>query len=223
MLAIWTSPTRKKHAPDGVFHDHGLRGPSGSLWSRVKRPTRGVFLWVRLVIGNGPGYNEVLKKARMTMYQAYSDGGCKGNPGPGGWGCVVDDPTGVRRENKGGDPLTTNNKMELPGAIEALRLIPPGATVRLMTDSQYVIKGITEWLPGWKRKGWRSTTGPVKNKELWETLDAEVQKRSVQWEWVRGHTGHPENERCDELANEAIAELKREPEVGLGTNAVFEL
>ena len=157
------------------------------------------------------------------MYQAYSDGGCKGNPGPGGWGCVVDDPTGVRRENKGGDPLTTNNKMELTGAIEALRLIPPGATVRLMTDSQYVIKGITEWLPGWKRKGWRSTTGPVKNKELWETLDAEVQKRSVQWEWVRGHTGHPENERCDELANEAIAELKREPEVGLGTNAVFEL
>ena len=157
------------------------------------------------------------------MYQAYSDGGCKGNPGPGGWGCVVDDPTGVRRENKGCDPLTTNNKMELTGAIEALRLIPPGATVRLMTDSQYVIKGITEWLPGWKRKGWRSTTGPVKNKELWETLDAEVQKRSVQWEWVRGHTGHPENERCDELANEAIAELKREPEVGLGTNAVFEL
>ena len=107
----------------------------------------------------------------------------------------MDDPTGVRRENKGGDPLTTNNKMELTGAIEALRLIPPGATVRLMTDSQYVIKGITEWLPGWKRKGWRSTTGPVKNKELWETLDAEVQKRSVQWEWVRGHTGHPENER----------------------------
>lgn len=135
----------------------------------------------------------------------------------------MDDPTGVRRENKGGDPLTTNNKMELTGAIEALRLIPPGATVRLMTDSQYVIKGITEWLPGWKRKGWRSTTGPVKNKELWETLDAEVQKRSVQWEWVRGHTGHPENERCDELANEAVAELKQEPEVGLGTNAVFEL
>lgn len=158
-----------------------------------------------------------------AVYYAYSDGGCKGNPGPGGWGCVVDSPDGTRAERKGNDCLTTNNKMELTGAIEALRLTPKGGKVRLMTDSEYVIKGITEWMPGWKRKNWMSTKGPVKNKELWMLLDAEVQDRSVQWQWVRGHTGHPENERCDALANEAIAELKKPSDPGLGIDAVFEI
>lgn len=141
-------------------------------------------------------------------YFAYSDGACKGNPGPGGWGCVVELPNGSRVEKRGGELGTTNNKMELMGAITALQNTPIGATVRLTTDSQYVIKGITEWMAGWKRRGWQASTGgEVKNQELWKILDAECIQRKVTFEWVRGHTGHPENERCDELANQAITEL----------------
>lgn len=148
------------------------------------------------------------------MYQAFSDGGCKGNPGPGGWGCVVETPNQGVLEGYGNKALTTNNQMELTGAIEALRLTPKGASVTLTTDSQYVIKGITEWMPGWKRRGWQASTGgAVKNKELWMLLDAEVQERNVSWQWVRGHTGHPQNERCDELGNIAIAELTMDTEV----------
>ena len=141
------------------------------------------------------------------MYKAFSDGGCKGNPGPGGWGCVVEHDSGIV-EKRGGMNHTTNNQMELTGAIEALKATPLNAQVLLTTDSQYVIKGMTEWINGWKRRDWKSSTGgEVKNKELWVLLDAEVSTRKVTWEWVRGHTGHPQNERCDELANQAIAEL----------------
>lgn len=178
------------------------------------------------------------------MYHAFSDGGCKGNPGPGGWGSVVETPNAGTLECRGNKALTTNNQMELMGAIEALRLIPVGASVKLTTDSQYVIKGITEWMPGWKRRNWQASTGgPVKNKELWVELDREVKERNVSWEWVRGHTGHPQNERCDELANLAIAELSVDdaprspvqkqlkkkpvdviaPDPSLGIDAFFEL
>lgn len=142
------------------------------------------------------------------IYHAYSDGACKGNPGPGGWGCVVDAPDGTRVERHGGELATTNNKMELMGAIVALKNTPVGATVKLVTDSQYVIKGITEWMSGWKRRNWQASTGgEVKNQELWKVLDAEYMQRKVSFEWVRGHSGHPENERCDELANMGIGEL----------------
>lgn len=157
------------------------------------------------------------------MISLYSDGACKGNPGPGGWGCVAEFPDGGRIEKKGASSLTTNNKMELQGAIEALRLTPLGASVTLTTDSQYVIKGITEWMAGWKKKGWRSSTGSVKNKELWVTLDSEVTGRHVSWQWVRGHTGHPQNERCDELANEAILELSTSAALTNTTDITFEL
>lgn len=139
------------------------------------------------------------------MIHAYSDGGCKGNPGPGGWGSVVKLSDTNIQERSGFEAHTTNNKMELTAAIEALKLCPAGADVTLTTDSKYVIDGITSWIHGWKRKGWKASTGgDVKNVELWKALDAEVSKRKVKFEWVRGHTGHPENERCDELANIAI-------------------
>lgn len=138
------------------------------------------------------------------MIYAYSDGGCKGNPGPGGWGIVVKLDKLV--ELHGFDAHTTNNKMELTGAIMALRQTPVGAEVQLSTDSQYVIKGISEWIKGWKRKNWVAAGGgAVKNIELWKELDIEVSKRKVTYEWVKGHAGHIENERCDELANIAIA------------------
>lgn len=142
------------------------------------------------------------------MYQAFSDGACKGNPGPGGWGCVVETPDGQTLEAYGNKGLATNNQMELMGAVQALRLAPAGSTVCLTTDSQYVINGITKWIEGWKRRDWQSSTGgTVKNQDLWLLLDAEVQTRTVSWKWVRGHTGHPQNERCDHLGNMAIAEL----------------
>lgn len=145
-------------------------------------------------------------------YIAYSDGACKGNGqvenAPGGWGMVVVCPNGQKIERCGGKFGTTNNQMELQASIEALNATPAGAKVELTTDSQYVIKGITEWISGWKKRNWVSSTGDaVKNQDLWKALDTAVSTRHVKWHWVRGHTGHPENERCDELANEGIAQL----------------
>ncbi|MCA8960236.1 MAG: ribonuclease HI [Planctomycetes bacterium] len=138
------------------------------------------------------------------MIEAFSDGACRGNPGEGGWGVVIRDDAG-ERELSGYSAQTTNNQMELTAAIEALRAIPAGAEVRLVTDSRYVVDGITSWIHGWIRRDWRKADKkPVLNKELWQALHLEAQRRSVSWEWVRGHAGHPENERCDELANEAI-------------------
>ena len=137
----------------------------------------------------------------------YADGACKGNPGAGGWGAVLQ--FGDReRELSGGERATTNNRMELTAAIEALAALKRPCKVRLYTDSQYVQKGITEWLSGWKKRGWRTAGGePVKNADLWRALESAAELHSVEWHWVRGHSGVPGNERADALANLAISTM----------------
>ena len=134
----------------------------------------------------------------------YTDGACSGNPGPGGWGAVL--LYGEhRREISGASADTTNNRMELTAAIRALEALKRPSDVALYTDSTYVKDGITRWLPGWKAKGWRTASkSPVKNRDLWEALDALVQRHDVSWHWVRGHAGNAENERADTLAREAL-------------------
>lgn len=140
--------------------------------------------------------------------EIFTDGACKGNPGPGGWGALLR-YNGAIKELKGAEPETTNNRMELMAAIEALRALKRPCKVSLTTDSQYVRKGITEWIHGWKKKNWKNASKqPVKNADLWKTLDELSQQHDIAWHWVKGHSGHPENERVDALANEAIAELK---------------
>ncbi|MDH4225884.1 MAG: ribonuclease HI, partial [Deltaproteobacteria bacterium] len=133
----------------------------------------------------------------------WCDGSCSPNPGPGGWGAIIQS-RGERREISGYAQAATNNTMELTAAIEALALTPPGAKVVLTTDSRYVADGISKWIKGWKKKGWRKADGePVLNQEFWQKLDGLASARTIRWEWVRGHNGHPENERCDALANQA--------------------
>ena len=140
----------------------------------------------------------------MGHLTIYTDGACLGNPGPGGWAALVLGD-GAPRELSGYEPQTTNNRMELRAAVEALRALEPGTEVDLHTDSQYLRNGMSEWLARWKRNGWRTADKkPVKNVDLWRELDALAQRHVVRWHWVRGHAGHPENERCDALANEAI-------------------
>ena len=138
---------------------------------------------------------------RVTIY---TDGACKGNPGPGGWGALLS--YGERsRELFGGEEMTTNNRMELMAAIEGLRALKRPCEVDLFTDSQYVRKGITEWLRGWKKNGWRTAARkPVKNEDLWRALDEQVARHQIQWHWVKGHSGVPGNERADALANLGI-------------------
>ena len=138
------------------------------------------------------------------MVEIFSDGACSGNPGPGGYGTILRYGD-TEKELSGYDPETTNNRMELLGAIAGLEALTRSCTVRVTTDSEYVKKGMTEWLEGWIRRGWK-TAGkkPVANRDLWERLHALNQKHDVEWVWVRGHAGHPENERCDELARNAI-------------------
>ncbi len=139
----------------------------------------------------------------------YTDGACRGNPGPGGWGALLS--LGARvREIAGAEALTTNNRMELMAAIRALEALKRRVPVELYTDSQYVLKGITEWVGGWKARGWRTADKkPVKNQDLWERLDALAAEHAIDWHWVRGHDGNPGNERADALANEAIDALLR--------------
>lgn len=140
----------------------------------------------------------------MPNVEAFTDGACRGNPGPGGWGVVLRAGSNVK-ELFGGDPATTNNRMELRAAIEALTALKQPCKVDLYTDSVYVRSGITEWLPAWRARGWRTADKkPVKNQDLWEALSAQAARHDVTWHWVRGHAGHPENERADELANEGI-------------------
>lgn len=138
----------------------------------------------------------------------HTDGACSGNPGPGGWGAVLQ-YNGKVRELKGGEALTTNNRMELTAAIEALNALKRPCEVDLHTDSNYVKDGLTKWIHGWKKNGWRTADRkPVKNVELWQALDAAVQRHRIAWHWVKGHAGDPMNERADELANEGMAPFK---------------
>jgi ribonuclease HI len=138
----------------------------------------------------------------------YTDGACSGNPGPGGWGAILRHNEN-EKELFGYDPATTNNRMEMMAVIEALRSLKRPTPVRIHTDSQYVQKGMTEWIHGWKRRGWKTAgKDPVKNEDLWRTLDTLAAGHQVEWLWVKGHAGHPENERADELARRGI-ELKR--------------
>ena len=138
----------------------------------------------------------------------YTDGACKGNPGPGGWGALLV-YKGVEKELWGGDPNTTNNRMELMAAIAGLIALTRPCSVKLVTDSQYVMKGIQEWLPNWKKRGWKTASKePVKNADLWQKLDEEVNRHQVSWQWVRGHTGHPGNERADQLANRGVDDVR---------------
>ena len=151
----------------------------------------------------------------MPDLYAFTDGGCSGNPGPGGWGVVLQARSGEDvvkdRELSGGDPETTNNRMELTAAIRALEALDRPSVITIVTDSTYVKDGITKWIHGWKRNGWK-TAGkkPVKNEELWQALDDLVRTHSVSWDWVKGHAGHPENERADKLATAEIKALKEQ-------------
>jgi ribonuclease HI len=150
----------------------------------------------------------------MTQIFAYTDGACSGNPGPGGWGAILiakDGDTVLKeRELKGGEAQTTNNRMELLAAIHSLETLERPAVVTVVTDSAYVKGGITEWIHGWKRRGWKTAAKkPVKNVELWQRLDEAAARHSVTWEWVKGHAGHPENERADELARAGMEPFKQ--------------
>ncbi len=143
----------------------------------------------------------------MKKVKIYTDGACKGNPGKGGWGAVLQYGD-IEKEISGYADKTTNNIMELTAAVEALKMLKEPCEVILTTDSNYVKNGISDWIFNWKKNGWKTASKkPVKNKELWQKLDSLSKNHSIQWEWVKGHSGHPENERCDELANEAIFEM----------------
>lgn len=149
----------------------------------------------------------------MTKLFAYTDGACSGNPGPGGWGTILiardGDAEVKKRELNGGATLTTNNQMELMAAISALEALERPSALTVVTDSVYVKDGITKWIFGWKKKGWKTAANkPVKNEELWKRLDAATVRHDVTWEWVKGHVGHPENERADELARAGMAPYK---------------
>lgn len=143
----------------------------------------------------------------MKHVEVFTDGACRGNPGPGGWGALLRFG-GIEKSLFGGEKLTTNNRMELMAAIEGLSAIKEPCTVTITTDSQYVRKGITEWLIGWKRNGWKTAAKqPVKNADLWQRLDEQNQRHQVEWRWVKGHNGHRENELADVLANRGIDQV----------------
>lgn len=145
----------------------------------------------------------------MKQITIHTDGACSGNPGPGGWGVVLQYGE-HRKELSGGAPATTNNRMELQAAIEALKALREPCDVELHTDSTYVRDGITKWLHGWKRNGWRtSTKKPVKNADLWKALDAETKRHKVDWKWVKGHAGNEENEKCDELGRDEVDKIRQ--------------
>lgn len=137
----------------------------------------------------------------------FADGACKGNPGPGGWGAILRFGDS-EKEIFGGEPATTNNRMELRAVIEALTLLTRRCAIEVYTDSAYVQKGISEWIHGWKRNGWRTADKkPVKNDDLWRVLDQLASQHQIEWHWVKGHAGHPENERADALANLGVAQI----------------
>jgi ribonuclease HI len=142
--------------------------------------------------------------------ELFTDGACSGNPGPGGWGFVLRHPaSGKEIERSGGEPGTTNNRMELTAVIEGLTALNTRSLVDLTSDSEYVLKGLKEWMPAWKKRGWKTAAKqPVKNQDLWVQLDELIARHEVRFHWIRGHAGHPENERCDALAVAAIEALR---------------
>ena len=147
--------------------------------------------------------------SELPLVEIFTDGACKGNPGPGGWGAILRSASGRERELSGGESPTTNNRMELTAAIEALNALKKPCRVQLHTDSNYVKDGITRWIHGWRKNGWRTADKkPVKNAELWQALLEAVEPHQVEWHWVKGHSGHPENDRADALAC-AEAERRR--------------
>jgi ribonuclease HI len=145
----------------------------------------------------------------LTKVEIATDGACKGNPGPGGWGVLI--RSGAReRELSGGEPLTTNNRMELTAAIRGLEALKRPCAVELSTDSRYVMDGLTKWIHGWQRNGWKTADKkPVKNADLWQELLAAVKSHRITWQWVKGHAGHPDNERADRLASDAAEAQRR--------------
>jgi ribonuclease HI len=144
----------------------------------------------------------------MKHVEIFTDGACSGNPGPGGWGAILR-WNGSEKELSGGEPETTNNRMELMAAISALEALKEPVTADLFTDSSYVRDGIGKWMFGWKKNGWKTADKkPVKNAELWQRLDAANKRHKVEWHWIKGHAGHPENERADELARAGMAPFK---------------
>lgn len=143
-----------------------------------------------------------------TKLDIFTDGACSGNPGPGGWGAILRSGD-AEKELFGGEAGTTNNRMELTAVIQALAALKRPVTARIHTDSQYVQKGISEWIHGWKRRGWKTSGNQsVKNEDLWRELDRLAALHQIEWVWVRGHAGHPENERCDELARRGVAQVR---------------
>lgn len=143
----------------------------------------------------------------MNKVEIFTDGACRGNPGPGGWGALMR-YNSVEKELSGAENETTNNRMEMSAVIEALNAIKRPCKIEITTDSEYVKKGITEWIENWKKNGWRTASRkPVKNADLWQKLDELVQQYDISWHWVKGHSGHPENERADQIANRAIDNL----------------
>ena len=147
------------------------------------------------------------EEAEGELVEIHTDGACSGNPGPGGWGAILS-WRGKEKELSGAEPLTTNNRMELTAAIEALEALKRPMRVRLWTDSEYLRQGITTWLKGWRARGWRTADRkPVKNQDLWERLDAAQARHQFEWRWLKGHAGHAENERADQLARDAIKGL----------------
>ncbi len=145
--------------------------------------------------------------SKPEIVELFTDGACSGNPGPGGWGALLR-YKGTEKELSGAEPDTTNNRMELMAAIEGLRAIKRTCPVTIYTDSKYVLQGVTEWMDGWKTRGWKTADKkPVKNQDLWMELDTQVARHKIKWVWVKGHAGHVENERVDELARMAILTL----------------
>jgi ribonuclease HI len=158
--------------------------------------------------GTGKPAKGRAKPEGLRCVTIHTDGGCDPNPGPGGWAAVLECGP-HRREISGGEPATTNNRMELRAAIEALGALTERCEVELFTDSQYVKNGVTAWIHGWKRNGWKTQARePVKNEDLWRALDAQAARHSVNWRWLKGHAGHKENERCDVLATTEIGKIR---------------
>jgi ribonuclease HI len=175
--------------------DPGLRRDDSSVWGG------GDDIYIDLP---SPVHAKTTQMKNKDIIHLYTDGACSGNPGPGGWGALLR-WNGHEKELSGGDPQTTNNRMEMTAVIEGLNAIKKPGPVHIFTDSKYVMQGVTEWMQGWKARGWKTADKkPVKNQDLWEALDSAIRRHDVRFTWVKGHNGHEENERVDKLAVQAI-------------------